>query len=199
MSRFDKVADEWDKKDIRLMIAKQCAEAIKKHVPLQSSMKVMDFGAGTGLLSFDIAPHVHQVVAVDTSEKMLQVLLSKNSEGCEVIIHHGDIMHLPIAHDFDGVVSSMAMHHVEDTERFLKSLYAHLKPGGFIAICDLDKEDGSFHSHGNEGVHHLGFDQQELAMKAEKAGFGDVCFHEAMVIEKESGSYPVFLMHAVRM
>ena len=40
----------------------------------------------------------------------------------------------------------MAMHHVEDTAHFLKTLYDHLNPGGFIAVADLDKEDGSFHS-----------------------------------------------------
>ncbi len=198
MSRFDQIASEWDKKDIRVHIAAECAKAIKTNVELDKAMKVMDFGAGTGLLSFSIAPEVGHVVAVDTSEKMLDVLRSKNSAELSVETYHGDIMHLPLDDDFDGIVSSMAMHHVEDTLGFLKTLHAHLKPGGFIAICDLDAEDGTFHPADIEGVYHLGFDRNELATLVTEAGFVDGTFHEALNIQKEKRDYPVFMLKAMK-
>ncbi|MEA3374200.1 MAG: class I SAM-dependent methyltransferase [Campylobacterota bacterium] len=198
MSRFDLVANEWDKKEMRLMIAASCAEAIKRHLPLSGSMHIMDFGAGTGLLSFEIAKSVETVTAVDTSLKMLEVLEAKNSDELAVQTHCGDIMHLPLENDFDGIVSSMAMHHLEDTKAFFRVLGEHLKPGGFVAICDLAKEDGSFHSHGNDGVYHFGFYEDALRKIVEEAGFDAVNFYPVYTVEKESGSYPVFLLYAIR-
>lgn len=39
--------------------------------------RVLDFGCGTGLLSEKLAPHVREVAAVDTSERMIAVLEEK--------------------------------------------------------------------------------------------------------------------------
>lgn len=197
-SRFDRIAGEWDFSDMRTMIAMKCAKAIKRHLPLKASMHLMDFGAGTGLLSYSLAESVGSVTAVDTSVKMLEVLESKKRESLNVKTHHGDIMHLPMDECFDGIVSSMAMHHVEDTQFFMKTLYDHLQPGGFIAICDLEKEDGTFHSHGNEGVFHFGFDEVSLQKHVEATGFEAVQFFPVFTIEKESGNYPVFLLTALK-
>ncbi len=198
MSRFDKAAKEWDKKDMRLMIAGSCARAIRRHISLDDSMHLMDFGAGTGLLSFEIAKSVEAVTAVDISPKMLEVLEEKNSDDFSVKTYCGDIMHLPLENDFDGIVSSMAMHHVEDTAMFFKVLGGHLKPGGFVAICDLAKEDGTFHSHGNDGVYHFGFDEEGLQKIVKEAGFDAVAVYPVYTVEKESGSYPIFLLYAIK-
>ncbi|NIV32583.1 MAG: methyltransferase domain-containing protein, partial [Anaerolineae bacterium] len=63
---------------------------------------------------------------------------------------------------FDLIVSAMALHHVEDTERLLQRFHQHLSPGGGIALADLDQEDGSFHPPEVEGVFHDGFDRTAL-------------------------------------
>ncbi len=44
----------------------------------RKSKRVLDFGCGTGLLAERVAPYVHELVAVDTSEKMIAVLKSKD-------------------------------------------------------------------------------------------------------------------------
>ena len=92
----------------------------------------------------------------------------------------------------------MAMHHVEDLEALFRSFHAHLRPGGFIAIADLEAEDGSFHSHGNEGVHHLGFERESLRTLIKGAGFVSVRFHHACTVEKEGKEYPIFLVAAMK-
>lgn len=195
-SRFDTVAHEWDKGDLRQLIAARTAETILQHVPLKSEMDLLDFGAGTGLLTYKIAPHVHSVTAVDTSTKMLDVLLEKKHKDHLIKAACCDITQMPLDQTFDGIISSMAMHHVEDTKHFLKTLKAHLNPGGFIAIADLDKEDGSFHAHGNDGVFHFGFERETLSGMAAESGFERTAFHTALTIEKPSGDYPIFLMTA---
>lgn len=197
-SRFDNVAHEWDKGDLRQLIAARTAETIEKHIPLNSEMDILDFGAGTGLLTYKIAPYVHSVTAVDTSVKMLDVLLDKKHKEHRIKTACCDITQMPLDEKFDGIISSMAMHHVEDTEGFLHTLYAHLNPGGFIAIADLDKEDGTFHGHGNEGVFHFGFDRDALEALAITCGFDKIAFETALTIEKPAQRYPVFLMQAYK-
>ena len=198
MSRFDAAAADWDKGDLRQQIAAHTADAVIGTIALNDTMSVLDFGAGTGLLTYRVAPHVHSVTAVDTSEKMLEVLQSKSTPEHQIKTACCDITQMPLSETFDGIISSMAMHHVEDTEGFLKTLYDHLNPGGFIAVADLDKEDGSFHAHGNDGVYHFGFDRDKLTEMATKCGFVDAAFTTALTIEKPGRNYPVFLFSAYK-
>ncbi|MFZ5879614.1 MAG: class I SAM-dependent methyltransferase, partial [Chloroflexota bacterium] len=74
-----------------------------------------------------------------------------------------------------------------------------LEPGGILLVCDLDKEDGSFHTDGTTDVH-LGFARAELQKQAEAAGFGEVAFTTAVVLHKKvhdvEKDFPLFLMVA---
>jgi len=201
MSRFDQKAKEWDGSERRRELASNIAEAITKNVPLSKKMHLLDFGAGTGLMTKHLTPLVNKITALDLSSEMLKKL-EENAEawdGAEISTVHSDILKYKSEIQFDGIVSSMSMHHVEDLEALLQKFSALLRPGGFIAIADLEKEDGTFHDDGNEGVHHYGFEQAQLAEMAEKNGFRDVRFIEAYTFEKEnSRKYPVFLMRAYR-
>jgi hypothetical protein len=70
-----------------------------------------------------------------------------------------------------------------------------LKSGGFIAIADLDSEDGSFHSD-DTGVYHHGFDRDILKNIAKEAGFRDIQFETVSTIRKPHRDFTVFLMVA---
>jgi len=198
MSRFDAAAAGWDKGDMRQRIAAETAAAVINNVALKADMDLLDFGAGTGLLTYKLAPHVRSVTAVDTSPKMLEMLESKSTPEHRIKTVCCDITEIPLDETFDGIISSMAMHHVEATGRFLKTLHAHLRPGGFIAVADLDKEDGTFHAHGNEGVFHFGFERDALERLALDAGFTRVGFDTAMTVEKPDRNYPIFLFTAYK-
>jgi 2-polyprenyl-3-methyl-5-hydroxy-6-metoxy-1,4-benzoquinol methylase len=196
--RFNQAAAGWDKGDMRQQIAHSVFQTINSRIALLKTMSIMDFGCGTGLLSFKIAPMVRRVVGIDLSEKMLEQLASKNTPECEVIPMVRDILTEPLEERFHGIVSSMAIHHVEKIEALFKTFYEHLKPGGFIAIADLEAEDGTFHTHGNEGVHHYGFDKETLRAIIERSGFNQVRFHHVHTVEKESGVYPIFLVTGMK-
>ncbi|AFV97374.1 MULTISPECIES: class I SAM-dependent DNA methyltransferase [unclassified Sulfuricurvum] len=194
--RFNQAAQGWDKGDMRQNIAHSVFQTISSRISLLNNMNIMDFGAGTGLLSFKIASMVNQVVGVDLSEKMLEQLESKNSENLCVETICQNICEEPLNKQFHGIVSSMAMHHVEDTEDLFRTFHSHLKRDGFIAIADLEAEDGTFHSHGNDGVYHFGFERSVLRQTIENAGFEHVRFHHAYTVEKETREYPIFLVTA---
>lgn len=196
--RFDEAATDWDKGDIRQQIAHNVFHTIVSRITLLKTMDILDFGAGTGLLSFKIAPLVRSVTGVDLSTGMLEQLEAKNSDILQVrgICH--DMLSEPLKDKFDGIVSSMAMHHVKETAKLLESFYAHLKPNGFIALADLDAEDGTFHTHGNEGVEHFGFDREPLRALLEQIGFKNVRFHTALTVNNENGAYPIFLVTGMK-
>jgi len=195
---FDNAAAQWDQGDTRQNIAQSVFQTIVSRIALDNTMNIMDFGAGTGLLSFKIAPIVHSVTGVDLSEKMLEQITAKNSDTVCVKVACQNIISEPLVEQFNGIVSSMAMHHVEDTASLFKTFYSHLKRGGFVALADLEAEDGSFHSHGNEGVCHFGFERDGLRGTMEKAGFTNVRFHHAYTVDKETQNYPIFVVTAIK-
>jgi cyclopropane fatty-acyl-phospholipid synthase-like methyltransferase len=195
MSTFDNRAKDWDKKDVRVNGAKVIADAIEKKIHLREDMEIIDFGVGTGLLGFEIAKKVKQVYGVDTSEGMIQTLKEKNSDTLHIVPIHQDIIEKPLTQQFDGLVSSMTLHHVKDLEAFFNMLYNILKDDGFLAIADLESEDGTFHSD-NNGVHHFGFHEDNLKKIVQKSGFKEVSIENINTIEKPHRNFGVFLLTA---
>jgi putative AdoMet-dependent methyltransferase len=193
----DRAAD-WDQQPVPVQISEGVSAAILNRVPLSPTLRVMDFGAGTGLLCGRLAPRVGHVLAVDVSPAMLAQLTAKPELAGRVEAHAGNILEAPLAERFDLVVSAMAMHHVEDTRALLRTLHDHLVPGGRVALADLDAEDGTFHPPGAEGVFHTGFDRAALGAALEEAGFREPAFETACVVGREGRGYPIFLVVAAR-
>jgi predicted TPR repeat methyltransferase len=192
---FEKKAAEWDKGEVRVNGAMVIAKAIESKFALTKEMKIMDFGAGTGLLGFEIAKRVKKVYGVDMSPSMLKKLEEKNTPDLNIQTVCQDIIKEPLKESFDGIVSSMTLHHVEHLESFFKSISKNLNQNGFIAIADLETEDGTFHSN-NEGVFHFGFDKKELSKIVKNAGFEKICFEQINTIKKPHGDFKVFLLTA---
>ncbi len=192
---FKSRASEWDKGTIRVAGAKKIADAISLHVELHNSMEILDFGAGTGLLGFEIAKSVKQVYGVDISKDMIETLHSKNTPELSIKTYCQDIIKEPLEKSFDGLVSSMTLHHIQDLKLFFQTIYKNINNDGFIAIADLVSEDGSFHSD-NTGVFHFGFDKDELCKIVEDAGFLHVEFRVINTINKPHKDFDIFLLSA---
>lgn len=193
---FAEKSRDWDERPAPLQIS-QAVGRLLETLDWDTSMSVMDFGAGTGLIAATVAPLVSRIVAVDTSPSMLEALAAKENLQGKVECRCQDILESPLEERFDAVVSAMALHHVEDTEAAAARFAEQLKPGGLLALADLDREDGSFHQPGTEGVFHHGFDRAALHSTLAAAGFEEVQFVTALEIQKEGkGPYSVFLVTA---
>ena len=126
---------------------------------------------------------------------MLLKLEEKNTSQLKIASLNQDILAYPLEETFDGVVSSMTLHHIENLELFFETMYKNLNVGGFIAIADLELEDGSFHSD-NTGVFHFGFEKEALCKIVEHSNFKNIKFENINTINKPQRDYGVFLLSA---
>lgn len=195
---FKEKSSDWDASQMRVQLSSAIGYSILNNVPLDEQMTVMDFGAGTGLLTSHIAPRVKQIAAVDTSASMLEKLIAKPEFQGKVTAVCQDVTECPLEQKFDLIISAMAMHHVEDTRQLFATFAKHLQAGGRIALADLDKEDGTFHPADVEGVFHHGFARDDLQALIESQGFIDVQFDTAHTVSKEDKDYPIFLVTATK-
>lgn len=203
LSEFDGKAREWDSNPIHTERSEAIAAALQSRVPLSSTMKVLEFGAGTGLLSFLIREKTGEITLIDTSVEMVKVTQEK-------ILARGITNMTALALDlekdhfegsFDLICSQMAFHHIENVEVVLETLSHLVTPGGTLAIADLYPEDGSFHGEGFTG--HLGFEPEILARQIRDHGFGTVLHNPCYTVRREPANgpareYPVFLLTAVK-
>jgi putative AdoMet-dependent methyltransferase len=195
---FEEKAKDWDMNEMVLALSSAISAAIKEQVELNDTMQVMDFGAGTGLVTAQVAEKVGKVTAVDVSQSMLDQLVAKTHLELKVDAVCQNILELPLDTRFDLIVSAMAMHHIEDTNALVRSFAEHLKPGARVALADLDAEDGTFHPADTQGVYHDGFDRSEFQSILENNGFKDIHFTTAHTVNKEGKTYPIFLVTAAR-
>jgi len=195
---FEEKSQEWDKNEMIRGLSTAIGSTMLQKVDFHPDMDVMDFGAGTGLISGQVASKVGKITAVDISEAMLEKLSAKPELKDKVQTICQDITKKPLDKKYDVIVSAMAMHHVEDTDNLAKTFASHLKPHGTVALADLDTEDGTFHPEDTEGVYHSGFDRDAMKSILEKNGFENIDFVTAHTVEKETGRYPIFLVTATK-
>ena len=191
---FEQKAESYDSDAKRVSNVDNIANSIISSIPFNKNMHIMDFGSGTGLLLERVAPFVKKITAVDVSEAMCKQLNEKiKNLDCEVEILQLDLTKTKLDMKFDGIISSLTMHHIKDIQSMFNDFYTLLNDNGVIAISDLDTEDGTFHTE-DTGVFHFGFDRKEFQNKAIAAGFKNVKITTASIDEKPHGKYPVFLL-----
>jgi tRNA (cmo5U34)-methyltransferase len=204
MNEFDLKAKDWDMNPVHIERSKAIAEQMIRILPLSDKMRVLEFGAGTGVLSFLLKDRFSGITLLDSSREML-----KKAEGkidisdrlkfrtlflnLETEEYQGD--------PFDIIYSQMVLHHIKDTTAIFSKFYNLLKPGGVMAIADLYLEDGSFHD-GDMNVH-FGFDPEKLSGIIHQQGFSGTtitpCFMMRKVISAEkTKEYPIFLLTAFK-
>lgn len=206
MSYFDERAKDWDSDPAKIERARSVADAVRKTIPLSAEMDALEYGCGTGLLSFALQSDLGRITLADVSQGMLDVLSEKISEAGVKNMNpvRLDLLVDPLpAEKFSLTYSLMTLHHIHDVENILRKFYELLKPNGYLLAADLDKEDGSFHiNDGHQDVHN-GFERGELKKMVEAAGFGKVAFSTAYVIrrkvENTEKEFPVFLMRAQKL
>lgn len=201
MSSFDEKAATWDDDPAKVERARDVADLIRTTLPVTAGARVLDFGAGTGLLSQHLVGHVTSLTLVEPSKGMRDVIAQKVSSGTlpeDTRVWELDLAVEPAPdEEFDLIATLMTLHHVTDVPRVLAAFAKMLSPGGSLALLDLAAEDGSFHGEGFGGHH--GFDPADLAEQLKELGLTDVEVRgDVYGVEKEGRRYPLFLVTATK-
>jgi len=178
---FDSVAGRLGKDYVPGRSWKGLAEALLRLLP---PMVIADLGAGEGAFALLLAERAKKVIAVDSSQKMIEV-------GREQALRHdvknidfrlGDMEELPIRDArVDLVFFSQSLHHALHPERAVAEANRILRPGGRIVILDLAKHrfEEARELYADE---RLGFSEAELESMLEEAGFTGI---QTSVVHKE--------------
>ncbi len=201
MAEFDDKAATWDDDPVRVQRAEEIAGFLANKIDLTKIGTVMEYGSGTGLLSFALKDKLPEVVLMDESAEMTRVARAK----CAAMqVGHFkplqyDLLKQPLPElRFDLIYILLTLHHIADTKAIMAKFHQLLNPGGFLVIIDLDKEDGSFHE--GEFPGHHGFDRQVLADTIKAVGLQPVSYDICYELERETAGgvkkFPLFMQVA---
>jgi ubiquinone/menaquinone biosynthesis C-methylase UbiE len=200
--RFDDYAKTWDT-DKRISRAKIIADEIINSIDINKNYSAMEFGCGTGLISFNLYDRFKKITLIDSSKGMIDILNSKINKYKvnNMVTNHLDISdENSLDAKFDVIYNSMVLHHIHNTSSIIKNFYELLNKDGYLCIVDLDEEDGSFHKDHPDFDGHNGFNQEELKNILSRAGFNDIesntFFYDEKIIEGQKVNYSLFLMKA---
>ena len=201
MNEFDLKAAGWDKNNVHLLRSEALAKQMNEKIHFFPEMKAMEFGAGTGLLSFMLKDMFASITLIDNSEEMIKICNEKIAASQSDHIHaiKIDLETKDINNKFDIIYSQMAFHHIGDINKMVAKFFNLLNENGILAVADLFPEDGSFHGEGFTG--HKGFDPEWLEVRMRDAGFKNVTYTTPYVQKMADSNghvseYPVFLMIA---
>ncbi len=181
---FDQLAGKFGRHYVPGRSWRALAEALLKLMP---PVAIADLGAGEGTFSQLLAQRAKKVIAIDSSEKMVEFgsKVAKENGFKNLEYRLGDIEDPPIDDAaVDLVFFSQSLHHAVKPERALQSAFRILKPGGRVIVLDLLK-------HQYEDAKELyadlwlGFSELELSRFLKRSGFVRI---DAATVDREKNS-----------
>ena len=107
---------------------------------LKAEDRVLDFACGTGTTTFEIAPHVAHVRAIDISDEMVEKAKAKAADlGADnVEISQGELFDPSLTEgSFDAVMAFNILLYLDNEDEILARIRSLLKPGGmFLSATD---------------------------------------------------------------
>ena len=134
---FDDLAGRFGRNYVPGRSWKALAEVLLRLLP---PLVIADLGAGEGTLSLLLAQRAERVIAVDSSEKMVEYgRETAKRHGVENLEYrHGDLEELPLAdEEADIALLHQSLHHALHPQKAVEEAWRILRPGGRIVILDL--------------------------------------------------------------
>ena len=138
---------------------------------------VMEYGCATGLISFNLIDKFKKITLMDSENEMLDIVRekidyynTKNVYPININLVNDDYTE----EKFDIIYTSMALHHIKDTQDIVNKFYNLLNENGILCVIELDKEDGKFHMNEINFDGHNGFEHDVMESTFKNAGFNNI-------------------------
>lgn len=184
---WDEYAEGWDSNSAVIEYSELAFDSLCK-VQSIKGLNVLDFGCGTGLLTEKIASLASAVLAVDPSEKMIEVLNQKQIKNVTTL--HSEISeeaikrHALLHDDFDLIVASSVCAFLPDFDKTLIDLKSLLKQGGIFIQWDWKQTDEE---------PDFGFTEESIAAHYTKAGLTLLNVSNPFSLVIENGAMEVIM------
>ncbi|WP_396611652.1 class I SAM-dependent methyltransferase [Haloferax sp. S1W] len=132
---YDALAETYETQEEDPYCADLEFPAMTELIPDVAGKRVLDAGCGHGRYAEWLSEQGADVVAVDKNAAMLEQ--ARRQLGDRVEIHRADItqpFEFADDNEFDGVVSGLSLHYVEDWRQPFAEFARVLRPGGFLVF-----------------------------------------------------------------
>lgn len=130
---FDSLADSWDNDMIKIQWK---IDKILDVAEVTEGKKVLDVACGTGVLISDyLRRNVKKCIAVDFSERMIEIAKNKFSQYDNVELLCADAEQYEFPEKYDCVVIYNAFPHFADRKQLFENLSKCLENGGRITVA----------------------------------------------------------------
>ncbi|RBM35828.1 SAM-dependent methyltransferase [Vibrio tarriae] len=168
---WDEYAANWEKDPATHAFAQSVFEHLTKILPLQGK-HILDFGCGTGLLSQRMSPLARDIVALDSSEAMIEELDRKELRNVEPVVDsltRGLVaQHPAFRKQFDLVVASSVCAFLPNLQDVADIIFTLVDEGGYFVhfdwLADGKSETGLATTDIESVLHIAGFSSVETQM-----------------------------------
>ncbi len=198
--QFNGIAQEYDQNRRKFIpcfddFYGRTTDFLAAHLP--APQRILDLGAGTGLLSSFWFSHFPQAdyVLVDLAEDMLQVARRRFDALPNVCCEGMDFSKALPSGPFEGVISALSVHHLEQAQKqelFLR-LYECLPSGGWFVNYDqfcagTPEMSAWFDSYWENQLRESGLTSRDIALWEERRKLDRECtLEQEMQMLRESG------------
>ncbi len=181
---WDEYAANWEKDPATHAFAQSVFEHLTKILSLQGK-HILDFGCGTGLLSQRMSPFARDIVALDSSEAMIEELDRKElrnvEPGVDCLTRGLVAQHPAFRKQFDLVVASSVCACLPNLQDVTDIIFTLVDEGGYFVHFDWLAD----------GKSEIGLSTTEIESVLRNAGFSAVETRVAFDVTTAQGTQPV--------
>lgn len=183
---WDEIAKDWESRPTTQAFTKFVFEQLVELTDL-TDKRVLEVGCGTGLLAKHLSPIVKDIVALDSSEAMIEELDKKLLSNVEPVVDELTrglaAQHPAFRGQFDLIIAASVCEFIDDLDMTMTVAHSLLEQGGAMFVWDVQQTQTG-----------TGLEIERLVQSMQSAGFSQVSQQKAFSIMTDDGELDVVIV-----